>query len=130
MPDRVVVGKPLPRVEDDPEGIGETAEHQQHDPLWMHRARQGLERELQVTFAIERSTLIILVENLVARPEFLLVNDAIFNHVFTPEVVAIAGYQGMIKIENCECHGLITVSRLAAFQMTMSEWVAQILNDL
>jgi hypothetical protein len=36
----------------------------------------------------------------------------------------------MVKIKNCECHGLITLSQLAAFQTTMSEWAAQILNDL
>ena len=61
--------------------------------------RQRLECELKVAFAVEVATLIVLVENLVARAEFFLVNDAVFNHVFTPEIVAITVYQGMVKID-------------------------------
>ncbi len=62
-------------------------------------AGQRFQREREISIVVELTTLVIGVELPVSLAERGLVDDAVFDHVFSPEKVAVPIEQGMVEIE-------------------------------
>ena len=68
-------------------------------------AGQGFQCKREILIVIQLAALIVLVKHLVSPAIAGFVDDVVFDHVFAPQVIAVAGQQGMVEIEYRERHG-------------------------
>src|SRR5690606_10393033 len=62
--------------------------------------------KFQILMNIERAGLILLVKMVIAVLVYLRIDQALIDQKLTKSVVAVTIEQGVIKIKNCQCHGI------------------------
>ena len=77
-------------------------------PLGLH-FRQGLEAEFEEFEDIQRASLVFVQETQVFALVGFAIDEILLDQKAAPQIVAVPGQQGVVEVENCQAHGVLSI---------------------